>query len=354
MNETTRVFALLGDAALRRQMQQRWRRDARMLCGMHAEGGDSIVEELGRVRPHVVLVDTDVDGARQVIEAAADRYRVPVVALVRVQQQSLAALRPLEWGAVTVVPHEAASTAELLQGLEAAVAETCHAQVVEVLASHFPLTAAFRDASVFDLRRALRGIDPRAKVIVVAAGVGGPMAMRRILSELRGEVVSPIVYAQRVAQTLVSPLAQWLEHHTGAEVVRGATGQRLEVGQVYLAPGGCDITVEKHHAEHVLRVTQSTSGDAPRFDALLATAARAYGARAVAVLLSGCGPDGCDGLMAVRRAGGFTMVQDRTSSLVYDTPGQARDAGGAIECLPINEIAERIEMLMRPEPAARS
>jgi chemotaxis response regulator CheB len=56
----------------------------------------------------------------------------------------------------------------------------------------------------------------------------------------------------------------------------------------------------------------------------------------------------------VRRAGGLTVVQDRVSSLVYDAPGQARDGGGAIECLPINEIAERIQMLMRPEPAGRA
>ena len=43
MNETTRVFALLGDATLRRQLQQQWRGNGTTLCGMHAEGGDSIV-----------------------------------------------------------------------------------------------------------------------------------------------------------------------------------------------------------------------------------------------------------------------------------------------------------------------
>ena len=87
MNETMRVFALLGDAALRRKLQQHWRGNGTTLCGMHSEGGDSIVEELGRVRPDAVLVDADVDGARPVVQSAASRLRLPVVAIVRAQQQ---------------------------------------------------------------------------------------------------------------------------------------------------------------------------------------------------------------------------------------------------------------------------
>jgi two-component system chemotaxis response regulator CheB len=353
MNEPTRVFALLGDAGLRRLIQQRWRDNGKVLCGMHSEGGDSIIEEMSRVRPHLVLVDADVDGARQVVEAASTRYRLPVVAIVRTEQSGLSVLRPLEWGAVAVAPRGAQSNAELLEQVEAAVAQARHAQVVEVLESHFPLSGAFPDATVFDMRRALRSVDPRGKIVVVAAGLGGPMAMRRILTELEGNVVSPVVLAQRADEALVSPLVQWLEYHTGAEVVKTASGQRLEVGQVYVASGGCDVLVEKHHAEPVLKVSQSGGGSAPSFDRLFASVAQAYGSRAVAVLLSGEGDDGVEGLLAVRRAGGFTIVQDRTSSLVHDTPGRARDAGGAVECLPINEIAERLLMLMRPDPPSR-
>jgi two-component system chemotaxis response regulator CheB len=87
---------------------------------------------------------------------------------------------------------------------------------------------------------------------------------------------------------------------------------------------------------------------------LFESAAVTYGGSTVVALLSGRGTDGTQGMLGVRRAGGFTMVQDRISSLVYDAPGQARDGGGAIECLPINEIAERIQMLMRAEPASRA
>jgi two-component system chemotaxis response regulator CheB len=353
MRASVRVFALLGEPGLRRRLQQQWRGNGTTLCGMHAEGGDSIVEELARVRPDVFLVDADVDGARGVVQAASGRLRLPVVALVRAQQQGLAAVRALEWGAVSLLAHEGSPGGDLVSDIENGIAEVCDAQVVDLLEGHFPLSGAFPDASVFDMRRSLQETDPGSKVVVVGAGIGGPMSVRRILTELRSQVVSPVVCAQRVPPALAGPLVQWLEHHTGATVQRAATG-KLEVGQVYVVPSGCEATIQRRGDEVVLEVGATNAVTTPSFDALFESAAKVYGERTVAVLLSGRGADGTQGLLAVRRAGGFTMVQDRVSSLVYDAPGQARDGGGAIECLPINEIAERIQMLMRPEPAPRS
>jgi len=353
MNETTRVFALVGDAGLRRALQQQWRGERIALCGMHAEGGDSIVEELARVRPDLLLVDTDVDGTRTVIQTAAARLRLPVLALVRAQQSGLAALKALEWGAIGIVPREGDTTADLVNRLEVAVTELRGAQVVDLLDSHFPLSGAFPDAFVFDLRRSLQSLDPADKVVVIGAGAGGPMAVRRILDTIKTTTACPIVVAQRLAEPLSAAFVQWLEHHTGANVVRATSGA-LEPGRVYVATAGCEVRIERHNGTAVLAVAASHAATTPSFDTLFESTASAYGSRNVAVLLSGRGSDGTQGLLAVRRAGGLTVVQDRVSSILFEAPGQARDGGGAIECLPINEIAERIQMLMRPEPAGRS
>jgi len=353
MQETTRVFAVLGDAPLRRQVQQQWRGNGTTLCGMHAESSDSLVEEITRMRPDVVVIDVETDGARALIQAAATRLRVPVVALVRAQQPSFTALRPFEWGAATVVVREADSVQELAGHLEAAVRDVHDAQVVDVMESHFPLSGAFPDASVFDLRRNLQTHAPSAKIVAVGAGVGGPMAVRRILTELRTAVVSPVVVAQRLPEALMPAFVQWLEHHTGTTVVRAVSGP-LEVGTVYVVPSGCEARVESHSGAPTLSITATECATAPGFDVLFESVAATYGDRGIAVVLTGRGSDGAQGLVAVRRAGGLTIVQDRVSSLVFEAAGHARDGGGAIECLPINEIAERIQMLMRAEPAGRS
>ena len=353
MHETTRVFAVLGDAPLRRQVQQQWRGNGTTLCGMHAESSDSLVEEIARLRPDVAIIDVETDGARALVQAAASRLRVPIVALVRAQQPSFMALRPLEWGAATVVVRETDSIQELAEHLEAAVREVYDAQVVDVMESHFPLSGAFPDAAVFDLRRNLQLHAPASKIVAIGAGVGGPMALRRILAELKTAVVSPVVVVQRLPEALLSAFVQWLEHHTGATVVRAVTCP-LEVGTVYVVPSGCAARVESHSGAPMLVITTSEGDNAPGFDILFESVAATYGDRGIAVLLTGRGNDGAQGLTALRRAGGLTIVQDRVSSLVFEAAGHARDGGGAIECLPINEIAARIQMLMRAEPASRS
>ncbi|MFQ5601108.1 MAG: chemotaxis protein CheB [Candidatus Krumholzibacteriia bacterium] len=353
MSESKRVFALLSDARLRQRIRRQWRSNGITLCGVHAEGGEALVGELARLRPHVVIADADADGVREIVQAASQRYRIPVIGVVRAQQSGLAALLPLEWGAVTLVPCANQDTEQVLEELETAVEAACGVQVVELLESTFPLSGAFPNAAVFDLRRALQALEPREKVVVIGGGLGGPMGVRRILAGVRDQVVSPIVCVQRFAEPLFDVLLRWLEKHTGAQVVRAEDGQRLDVGCVYVASSARDaVKVILREGGPVLQV--SASKEPGRFDALLESAAEVYGSRAVGVLLSDHGSDGSEGLLKLRKAGGFTIVQDRASSLVYDLPGRARDAGGAIECLPINEIAERIHMLMRPEHAARS
>jgi two-component system chemotaxis response regulator CheB len=131
-------------------------------------------------------------------------------------------------------------------------------------------------------------------------------------------------------------------------VQRATHLQALETGHVYLAGPAESVRVVPNGVGRMLHVD---AGHAPKhpLDDLLRSAATACGARAVGVLLSGRGDDGRDGLLALRRAGGLTITQDRASSLLFDLPGCARDAGGAVECLPIDEIAERLHMLNRPE-----
>lgn len=354
MTETTRVFALLQDAALRRHVQREWRNKDITLCGVHAEGGEPLVEEVARLRPDVVLVDAEVDGVRELVEGASRRLRIPVLALVRLNQSPTAVLQPLEWGAAQLVPRDTLTLEELIEDLERAIAVVRRAQVVELLDGSFPLSGAFPSSEVFDLRRALQVVEPQQKIVVVAAGIGGPLAMRRILQEAAGTTMSPIVYLQRMAPQLVDAVAHWLDQHAALHVERVANGTPLQVGHVYVASSVSESVKIDNASSPVLHVAPEAVVGRNLVDPFLKSVASVYGSRTVAALLSGSGEDGCAGLQAVRKAGGFTMVQDRASSMVDDVPCRAREAGSAIECLPINEIAERISMLMRLDHASSS
>jgi two-component system chemotaxis response regulator CheB len=75
---------------------------------------------------------------------------------------------------------------------------------------------------------------------------------------------------------------------------------------------------------------------------LFQSIARACGDSGLGVLLTGMGDDGADGLLELRRAGGYTIAEDESTAVVYGMPKAAVDCGAVCECLPLTHIAPRI------------
>jgi two-component system chemotaxis response regulator CheB len=82
-------------------------------------------------------------------------------------------------------------------------------------------------------------------------------------------------------------------------------------------------------------------------DVLFESIAREYGAASVACLLTGMGRDGAAGLFEVQRAGGLTVAQDETTSVVYGMPREAAMLGAAARVLPLEEIGPALAVLAR-------
>jgi two-component system chemotaxis response regulator CheB len=80
----------------------------------------------------------------------------------------------------------------------------------------------------------------------------------------------------------------------------------------------------------------------PSVDVLFDSAAREAGPRATAVLLTGMGSDGADGMLAMRRAGARTIAQDAASCVVFGMPREAIERGAAEQVAPLGEIAGRL------------
>ena len=91
----------------------------------------------------------------------------------------------------------------------------------------------------------------------------------------------------------------------------------------------------------------------PSVDVLFESLARERGADTAACLLTGMGRDGAEGLLAIRRAGGYTIAQDEATSVVYGMPREAALLGAATAILPLPEIGPALGELGRVPPAAR-
>jgi len=181
------------------------------------------------------------------------------------------------------------------------------------------------------------------RVIGIGASAGGHEALFRVLGAIPPELPHVICVTLHVSATSEGRLAGILDRRSAVPVVTAEQGMPLEAGRVYVAPPDCHLLVEAGHV--LLSSGPKENGVRPAVDAMLRSIA-AYGAAAVAVVLSGALGDGSDGARLVLRAGGEVIVQDPRDAVVASMPERAIGlVGDAARVLPAAEIGRALAAL---------
>ena len=183
------------------------------------------------------------------------------------------------------------------------------------------------------------------RLVAVAASTGGPAALLRILSSLPGDFGVPILVVQHIATGFVAGLADWLSASCNLRVKVAEHDEPLLKRTVFLAPDDRHLGVTPN-GRVVVAEAAPVDGFRPSGTYLFASAAQAYGASVAAVILTGMGRDGVEGLKAVKAVGGRVLAQDEASSVVYGMPGEAVTAGVVDAVLAVDEMAPRLAELI--------
>jgi two-component system chemotaxis response regulator CheB len=209
--------------------------------------------------------------------------------------------------------------------------------------------AAKRDAAAPAAYRPsmLRAVGPAitADVVAIAVSTGGPTALAQVLSHLPASFPVPILLVQHMPQMFTRFLAERLNGQTPLSVAEAVDGQPLKPGMVYVAPGDFHLTVKRRSGAVVTVLDQAPPQNShrPSADVLFKSVAETYGARGLALVLTGMGQDGVSGAEEVTRAGGRVLVQDEATSVVWEMPGLVVNAGLADAVLPLGQIAGELQ-----------
>jgi two-component system chemotaxis response regulator CheB len=182
---------------------------------------------------------------------------------------------------------------------------------------------------------------------VIGASTGGPRAIEAVLRSIGPELTVPVAVVQHMPPGFTRAFAERLDRALPFPVREGAAGETLQPGCVYSAPGGLHMALTDA-AEPRLALRGAIDGTvhAPSVDELFVSAAKAYGGKVVAALLTGMGRDGARGMEALVRAGAHTIAQSEDSCVVYGMPRAAVEAGAAREVLPLDRIGPRLRTLL--------
>jgi two-component system chemotaxis response regulator CheB len=176
-------------------------------------------------------------------------------------------------------------------------------------------------------------------VVAIGASAGGPSALERVFSRLPGRLPAALVVSQHMPNGFTKTLAERLAAISDLQVGEAQHDDVLRAGMAFITPGGHSMTITKDGRIRLQKAEQTPS---PSIDVMMKSVAHVYGPRCVGVLMTGMLTDGVLGMKAIKNAGGVTIAQDESSSLVFGMNKAAIEAGAVDIVAHVSIIADRI------------
>jgi len=192
---------------------------------------------------------------------------------------------------------------------------------------------------------------PSEPLIAIGASTGGTEAIRDVLLQMPADTPGMVI-VQHMPQTFTGAFAARLDSLCRMRVKQAEHGEPVLRGHVYVAPGQFHLSLRRQGDAHVAELLRElpVNRHRPSVDVLFHAVAQSAGADAIGVILTGMGKDGAAGMLAMKRAGAWTIAQDEASCVVFGMPREAAFIGAASEVLPLPEIGGAI---LRRVAAAR-
>lgn len=187
------------------------------------------------------------------------------------------------------------------------------------------------------------------KAVGIGVSTGGPNALATLVPELPADFPVPILIVQHMPPVFTKSLADRLNKNCALPVHEAEEGQRVESGNIYLAPGGKHLRVVLESGQPVLRLNEEAQVNScrPAVDVLFQSMVEVYDGDLLGLIMTGMGQDGLRGCRMMREQGAHILAQDEASSIVWGMPGFVARAGLADRVLPLDELAPEIVRVTR-------
>ena len=333
----------------RKALEQGLSQDPRIeIVGTAFDSFDAM-DKIKKLCPDVVTLDVEmpklngIDFLKQLMPV----HPVPVVV---VSSAPIRVLDALDAGAVDFVRKPEANSA---QSLKAFLSEL---KVKVKIAS----TAKVRKHAQSLPRTAMPALKSplltqNSPVIAIGASTGGTEAILSVVKNLPATTPG-IVVVQHMPPVFTKMYAQRLDRLCQMHVVEAVHGDRVEQGQPIIGAGEFHLRLAKDaHGYYVKSEPgEKVSGHCPSVDVLFDSVADVAGKNAMGVLLTGMGADGANSLLKMRKAGAYTVGQDKESCVVYGMPMVAFNIGAVKKQLPLDQIDKEIIRFLNAPDSVRN
>lgn len=304
-----------------------------------------------KLKPDVITLDIEMprmDGLT-FLKKLMNAYPTPVVMFSSLTMEGAeATLQALEYGAVDFVAKPSRNVSSYQENLVEELAEKIRGAVKAKLRKT-PISMDKLEVPQkveVDEVVALTKAPPRSggpMVVLMGASTGGTVALEQVLKRLPKDS-PPIAIVQHMPIHFTKAFADRLDSLVEIEVYEAKDNQTLSPGQAVIAPGGRHMLLERGKNGYKVRVKDGppVNRHKPSVDVLFRSGVNNAGSNAVAVIMTGMGNDGAQGLKNLHQAGAFTVAQNEETCTVYGMPKSAVEIGAASRVVPLANIAPLI------------
>ena len=288
------------------------------VAGIAINAQDALTK-VGQLRPDVITSDVEMPGMSGIdfLKKLLPQYPLPVIL---VSSLNLRVFDALSAGAVDFVRKpEPGQNEAFIAGLTQKVLSAAGAKVRRAPVAPAPMGAA----------RLLGARPAMDKVIIgLGASTGGTEATLEVLKRLPADIPGMLI-VQHMPTGFTQMYAERLNRLCQMEVREAKHGDEIRRGLALLAPADYQMRVVRSGTRYTVSVQsgEKVSGHRPSVDALFFSMAEQVRCKMVGIIMTGMGRDGADGLLQMRKAGAYTIGQDKESCVVYGMPMVAYNIG---------------------------
>ena len=183
------------------------------------------------------------------------------------------------------------------------------------------------------------------EVVAIGSSTGGPTALKQLINKLPINLNVAVVVSQHMPQGFTSSFASRLNKCSGYVVKEAEEGDSLEKGKVLIAPGGKHLKFVRDDDKVYVRLKdgQVSDGNVPSVNVMFKALAGIYKSKLLAVVLTGMGADGKEGVISISDAGGRIIAESEKTAVVFGMPNEAIKTGKVDRVSPLGKISSAIE-----------
>lgn len=307
-----------------------------------AKNGEEAIELTEKLKPNLITMDIKMpvmDGLEATSIIMAQNPTPIVVISSMVNDESIHAIfHILEAGALTALVKPVNVFSSSFEDSKNHIIDTLRS-LAEIRVVKKPLKKSLNHEN--SKAKIENSEKPSYEIIAMGASIGGPMALKTILSRLKPDFPVPIVIVQHMSSGFIQGFAQWLAENVSLTVKNAENFELLKAGVVYIAPEHKHMEIERTHKKLICKLVDAPpiSGFCPSITRLFQSIAKSSGEKAIGILLTGMSDDGATGLLELKQARAHTVIQDQESSVVFGMSAVAQSLDAVDKVIGLENIA---------------